>query len=78
MPCTWIHNLKYKNNAEKQINVIKKNYPKTTANKDAKVIKINSGKGHLYESRFQFFSKKAAKIACDRLKRYDRDCFIRG
>ena len=35
-------------------------------------------KGYLYESRFQFFTKKAAKIACNRLKKYDRDCFIRG
>ena len=69
---------KYKNNAEKQLNVIQKNYPKTTNNKKAKVVKIKLGNGHLYESRFQFFTKKEAKIACSRLKKYDRDCFIRG
>ena len=69
---------KYKKNAEKQIKVIQKNYPKTTNNKEVKVVKIIIGNGYLYESRFQFFSKKEANIACSRLKKYDRDCFIRG
>jgi D-alanyl-D-alanine carboxypeptidase len=69
---------KYKKNAVKQINVIQKNYPITTSNKDAKVVTLKSGKRTLYESRFRFFSKKEAKIACSRLKKYNRDCFIRN
>ena len=69
---------KYKKNAEKQIKVIQKNYPKTTINKEAKVVKIKLGNGYLYEARFQFFMKKEAKNACSRLKKYNRDCFIRG
>ena len=68
---------KYKKNAEKQIKVIQKNYPKTTQNKKTKVVKIKINNGYLYESRFQFFSKKEAKISCNRLKMYNRDCFIR-
>ncbi len=69
---------KYKKNAEKQIKIIKKNYPKTTDKKEAKIIKLKIGNGYLYETRFQFYSKKEAKYACSRLKMYDRDCFIRG
>ena len=69
---------KYKKNAEKQIKVIQKKYPKTTKNKEAKVVKIKLGNGYLYESRFQFFKIKEAKNACSRLKKYNRDCFIRG
>ena len=63
---------------KKQINIIKKNYPKNTGNKEAKIVKIKIGNGYLYETRFQFFTKKEAKYACSRLKKYDRDCFIRG
>jgi len=69
---------KYKKNAKKQIEVIKKNYPKTTNNKDAKVIKVRIENGYLYETRFEFFTKKNAYEACKRLKKYDRDCFVRG
>ena len=69
---------KYKKNAKRQIKVIQKHYPKSTNNKEAKVVKIKLDNGHLYESRFQFFTKKEANIACSRLKKYDRDCFIRG
>ena len=69
---------KYKKNAEKQIKVIQKKYPKTTNNKEAKVVKIKLGNGYLYESRFQFFKKNEAKNACSRLKKYNRGCFIRG
>ena len=39
---------------------------------------IKSNGRQLYESRFQFFTKKDAKSACARLKKYKRDCFIRG
>ena len=68
---------KYKKNAGKHLQLIKKKYPKTTLNKESKIILIkNSGK-QLYESRFVFFSKKEANIACNRLKKYKRDCFIR-
>ena len=68
---------KYKKNAEKHLNLIKLKYPKTTKGKVSEVFFIkSSGKQH-YESRFQFFSKKNAKAACDRLKKYKRDCFIR-
>ena len=69
---------KYRNNAEKHLQLIKSKYPKTTKNKDAKVVLIKSNGKQYYESRFQSFSKKDAKIACKRLKKYKRDCFIRG
>jgi len=69
---------KYKKNAEKQNKVIKKNYPITTEKKISKVIKIKKGKGYLYESRFEYFTKKEAYNACKRLKKYKRDCFVRG
>ena len=69
---------KYKKNAEKHLKLIKSKYPKTTKNKDAKVALIKNNGKHLYESRFQFFSKKDAKTACLRLKKYKRGCFIRG
>ena len=69
---------KYKKNAEKHLKLIRKKYPKTTNNKEATVALIKSNGKQLYESRFQFFSKKDAKLACSRLKKYKRDCFIRG
>ena len=69
---------KYKKNAEKHLKLIKKKYPKTTKTKEAKVTLIKSNGKQLYESRFQFFSKKDAQKACSRLKKYKRDCFIRG
>ena len=69
---------KYKKNAEKHLKLIKSKYPKTTKDKDAKVALIKSNGRQLYESRFQFFSKRDAKNACLRLKKYKRDCFIRG
>ena len=69
---------KYKKNAEKHLKLIKSKYPKTTYNKLAKVSLIKNNGKQLYESRFQFYSIKNAKIACKRLKKYKRDCFIRG
>ena len=69
---------KYKRNAEKQLKLIKLKYPKTTKNKVSEVSLIKNNGKQLYESRFQFFTKKNAKIACKRLKKYKRDCFIRG
>tara|TARA_B110000438_G_scaffold145299_1_gene139855 strand:+ start:192 stop:1280 length:1089 start_codon:yes stop_codon:yes gene_type:complete len=69
---------KYKKNAEKHLKLIKSKYPKTTKNKNAKVALIKNKGKQLYESRFQFFSKKDATSACNRLKKYKRDCFIRG
>ena len=69
---------KYKKNAEKHLKLIKHKYPKTTSNKDAHIVLIKSNGRQLYESRFQFFTKKDAKLACARLKKYKRDCFIRG
>ena len=69
---------KYKKNAERHLKLIKKKYPKTTNSKNALVALIKSSGKQLYESRFQFFSKKNAKLACERLKKYKRDCFIRG
>ena len=56
----------------------KKKYPKTSQNSSAKIYKIRVGNGHLYESRFEFFNKKDAYLACKRLKKYKRDCFVRG
>ena len=69
---------KYKKNAKKHLKLIKSKYPKTTKNKIAEIILVESKGGQLYESRFQFFSKKNAIAACNRLKKYKRDCFIRS
>jgi len=69
---------KYKNSAEKQLKLIQQKYPKTTNNKEAKVVSMKVNGRQLYESRFQFFTKKDANNACSRLKKYKRDCFIRG
>ncbi len=68
---------KYKKNANKQINLIKKKYPKTTFEKKSRIVKINNNGKILYESRFELFSKKDAYKACKRLKKYKRDCFVR-
>ena len=69
---------KYKKNAEKHLKLIKSKYPLTTSNKVAYTALIKSNGKQLYESRFQYFTKKDAKLACSRLKKYKRDCFIRG
>ena len=68
---------KYKNNANKQLKLIRKKYPKTTDNKIEEIVLIKSGGKQLYESRFNNFSKKEAYQACKRLKKYKRDCFVR-
>ena len=68
---------KYKNNAEKQLKLIKSKYPKTTSSKNSKIVLININGKKLYESRFEFFTKKEAYSACNRLKKYKRDCFVR-
>ena len=69
---------KYKKNAEKHLKLITHKYPKTTSNKEAYVALIKSNGKQLYESRFQYFTKEDAKMACNRLKKYKRDCFIRS
>ena len=69
---------KYKKNAEKHLKLIKSKYPKTTNDKIAEVSLVRASGRQLYESRFQFFSRKNAQKACNRLKKYKRDCFIRG
>jgi len=69
---------KYKKNAEKHLKLIRNKYPKTTSNKKAVVVLIKSQGKQLYESRFKYFTKNDANIACKRLKKYKRDCFIRG
>ena len=68
---------KYKKNAQKHLNLIKKKYPKTTSNKESVVVVIKNNGKILYESRFQYFSRKDALKGCSRLKKYKRDCFIR-
>jgi len=68
---------KDKNNAEKQLKLIKKKYPKTTALKRASIVLVRNKNNQLYESRFEFFTKKEAYSACQRLKKYNRDCFVR-
>ena len=68
---------KYRNNAEKQLKLIKSKYPKTTTAKKANIVLIKVSGKQLYESRFENFSKKEAYTACKRLKKYNRDCFIR-
>jgi len=69
---------KYKKNANKQLKLIKKKYPKSTNNKEAQIVLIKTGGKQLYESRFNNFTKKEAYQACKRLKKYKRDCFIRS
>ena len=69
---------KYRNNAEKQIKLIQSKYPKTTTAKKSSVVLIKVSGKQLYESRFENFSKQEAYTACKRLKKYNRDCFIRS
>ena len=68
---------KYRNNAEKQLKLIKSKYPKTTTAKKANIVLIKVSGKQLYESRFENFTKKEAYLACKRLKKYNRDCFVR-
>ena len=68
---------KYRNNAEKQIKLIKSKYPISTKNKNSNIVLIKVSGKQLYESRFENFSKKEAYAACKRLKKYNRDCFVR-
>tara|TARA_Y100001970_G_scaffold201364_1_gene245047 strand:+ start:462 stop:1559 length:1098 start_codon:yes stop_codon:yes gene_type:complete len=68
---------KYRKSAEKQLKLIKSKYPKTTTNKKASIVLIKVSGKQLYESRFDNFSKKEAYSACKRLKKYNRDCFVR-
>jgi len=68
---------KYRNSAEKQLKLIKSKYPKTTTDKKTNIVLIKVSGKQLYESRFENFSKKEAYSACKRLKKYNRDCFVR-
>ena len=68
---------KYRNNAEKQIKLIKNKYPVSTKDKVPNIVLIKVSGKQLYESRFENFSKKEAYTACKRLKKYNRDCFVR-
>ena len=68
---------KYRNNAEKQIKLIKSKYPVSTKDKISNVVLIKVSGKQLYESRFENFSKEDAYTACKRLKKYNRDCFVR-
>ena len=69
---------KYRNNAEKQIKLIRNKYPVSTRDKISNVVLIKVSGKQLYESRFENFSKKEAYDACKRLEKYDRDCFVRS
>jgi len=69
---------KYRNSAEKQIKLIKNKYPKTTNAKKSNIVLIKVSGKQLYESRFENFSRNEAYTACKRLKKYNRDCFIRS
>ena len=69
---------KYRNSAEKQIKLIKSKYPKTTTSKKSNIVLIKVSGKQLYASRFENFSKQEAYTACKRLKKYNRDCFIRS
>ena len=68
---------KYRKNAEKQIKLIKSKYPVSTKDKISNVVLIKISGKQLYESRFENFTKKEAYTACKRLKKYNRDCFVR-
>ena len=61
---------KYRNNAEKQIKLIKSKYPVSTKDKISNIVLIKVNGKQLYESRFENFSKKEAYTACKRLKKY--------
>ena len=74
---TFVGTFKYRNNANKQLKLIKSKYPITTSTKNSRVVLISIKGKKLYESRFEFFTKKEAYAACNRLKKYDRDCFVR-
>ena len=69
---------KYRNNAEKQIKLIRNKYPVSTRDKISNVVLIKVSGKQLYESRFENFSKKEAYDACKRLEKYNRDCFVRS
>ena len=68
---------KYRKNAEKQIKLIENKYPVSTKDKVSNIVLIKVSGKQLYESRFENFSKKEAYTACKRLKKYNRDCFVR-
>ena len=68
---------KYRNSAKKQLKLIKSKYPKTTNAKKENIVLIKVSGKQLYESRFENFSRKEAYTACKRLKKYNRDCFVR-
>ena len=55
---------KYKKSAAKQLKLIKSKYPKTTSSKKSKIVLININGKQMYESRFEFFTKKEAYSAC--------------
>ena len=61
-----------------KLNLLKAKYPKTTNSKKSNIVLIKINGKQLYESRFENFSKKEAYMACKRLKKYNRDCFIRS
>ena len=50
---------------------------KTTLEFFDEVVLVSINGKKLYESRFEFFTKKEAYSACNRLKKYNRDCFVR-
>ncbi|MDC3078928.1 serine hydrolase, partial [Pelagibacteraceae bacterium] len=64
---------KYRNNAEKQIKLIKSKYPVSTKDKNSNIVLIKVNGKQLYESRFENFSKKEAYAACKRLKKLNCD-----
>ena len=70
--------LKQRNSAEKQIKLIKSKQPKTTTAKKSNIVLIKVSGKQLYESRFENFSKQETYTDCKRLKKYNRDCFIRS
>mgnify|MGYP003316210929 CR=1 FL=1 len=57
--------------------LIKNKYPVSTKDKVSNIVLIKVSGKQLYESRFENFSKKEAYTACKRLKKYNRDCFVR-
>ena len=64
-------------NYEYAYELIKSKYPVSTKDKISNVVLIKVSGKQLYESRFENFSKKEAYTACKRLKKYNRDCFVR-
>ncbi len=68
---------KYKKNAKKQVNIIRKIFPKTLNNKESLIIKRKGQTRTWYETQFLSFKKNEASKACSLMKKNKIDCFVK-